>query len=186
MADTKEKLLKAALFLFQSEGYHAVGVTAILEKAGVPKGSLYHHYPGGKAELAAAVIRRLERSIAQSFESAAGKRIPARKLVDRLYTDTAQWVQGNGYAQGALLSVMAQEVVPRDAALTACLEEAFRATIHSLATALVEGGVDETDAQDLAGTILATLNGAVAQARAMQAPTPILTARTVVLRLLPE
>ncbi|MDU8944416.1 TetR/AcrR family transcriptional regulator [Ovoidimarina sediminis] len=49
---TKSRLILAAAELFRMRGYHGVGVTEILERAKAPKGSLYHHFPNGKADLA--------------------------------------------------------------------------------------------------------------------------------------
>ena len=44
----------AAADLFRRKGYHGVGMTEILELAAAPKGSLYHHFPKGKSDLALA------------------------------------------------------------------------------------------------------------------------------------
>ncbi|MDX8349774.1 TetR/AcrR family transcriptional regulator [Cognatiyoonia sp. IB215446] len=74
MNDTRTKLAVEAGFLFQQKGYHGVGIAEVLERAGVPKGSLYHHYPNGKADLAlaAAEIAATEvlRIIDASFDGA--------------------------------------------------------------------------------------------------------------------
>lgn len=50
--DTRLKLIHAAANLFREHGYHGTAMSDVLERAGVPKGSLYHHFPGGKSELA--------------------------------------------------------------------------------------------------------------------------------------
>lgn len=54
---TRERLVMAAALLFQRKGYHGVGVTEILETAEAPKGSLYHHFPNGKSDLAQAAAK---------------------------------------------------------------------------------------------------------------------------------
>jgi TetR/AcrR family transcriptional regulator, lmrAB and yxaGH operons repressor len=54
--DTRSRILRAALRLFRRHGYHGVGINDILAEAQAPKGSMYHHFPGGKEEIAAAVV----------------------------------------------------------------------------------------------------------------------------------
>lgn len=44
MADTKEKILMAALRLFARDGYEAVSVSKIAGELGMTKGALYKHY----------------------------------------------------------------------------------------------------------------------------------------------
>jgi TetR/AcrR family transcriptional regulator, lmrAB and yxaGH operons repressor len=49
---TKIRLIITAARLFRQRGYEGTGLAEILSEAGVPKGSLYHHFPDGKAGLA--------------------------------------------------------------------------------------------------------------------------------------
>ena len=57
----RERLLAASDELFYRDGVRSTGIDAIIEKAGVAKGSLYYIF-GGKDELVAAYLRgRLER-----------------------------------------------------------------------------------------------------------------------------
>ncbi|PCJ94749.1 MAG: hypothetical protein COA50_10160 [Flavobacteriaceae bacterium] len=46
---TKENALAAGLELFSKKGYSNVGLTEILEKAEIPKGSFYHHFKSKEA-----------------------------------------------------------------------------------------------------------------------------------------
>ncbi len=57
--DTRERLLAAAQRLFRKRGYHATGLNDILEAAQAPKGSLYHHFPGGKEAIGVCVVERI-------------------------------------------------------------------------------------------------------------------------------
>src|SRR5258708_23437189 len=57
----RERLLAASDELFYRDGVHSTGIDAIIERAGVAKGSLYYIF-GGKDQLVAAYLRgRLER-----------------------------------------------------------------------------------------------------------------------------
>jgi TetR/AcrR family transcriptional regulator, lmrAB and yxaGH operons repressor len=69
---TREKLTLAAAELFRRQGYHATGVAEVLAVAGVPKGSLYHHFPAGKADLARAAADWTANLIARIQDDAFG------------------------------------------------------------------------------------------------------------------
>jgi AcrR family transcriptional regulator len=51
----RRSILEAALDVFTTVGYHATTAIAIRRRARVTTGSLYHYFPGGKPEIAAAV-----------------------------------------------------------------------------------------------------------------------------------
>ncbi len=48
MISTKEKLVSTASKLIRRKGYFGTGINEVLNEVGVPKGSLYHHFPDGK------------------------------------------------------------------------------------------------------------------------------------------
>ena len=52
-------LLAAARHCFTEQGYGATTVAAILERAGMARGALYHYFPGGKREIFNAVFERI-------------------------------------------------------------------------------------------------------------------------------
>lgn len=71
---TKDRLIRSAATLFRIRGYHGVGLNDLLAHAKAPKGSLYHHFPDGKPDLARAAAvwasDEMLRLIAISFEDA--------------------------------------------------------------------------------------------------------------------
>lgn len=71
---TKDRLVRAAANLFRTRGYHGVGLADVLAAAQAPKGSLYHHFPNGKSDLALAAATwasdEMLRLIAASFDGA--------------------------------------------------------------------------------------------------------------------
>ena len=46
--------------VFRTHGYEGATLSVITEATGLGKGSLYHFFPGGKEELAAAVLEEIE------------------------------------------------------------------------------------------------------------------------------
>jgi AcrR family transcriptional regulator len=62
----REQLIQAALELFSRRGYHAVGVDAISERAGITKKTLYHHFKS-KEELILAALRYYDERFRNDF-----------------------------------------------------------------------------------------------------------------------
>ena len=65
----RERLLAASDELFYRYGVHSTGIDAVIEKAGVAKGSLYYNF-GGKDELVAAYLRNRHNAWRQRVEAA--------------------------------------------------------------------------------------------------------------------
>jgi len=53
-ATTRDRLITSAARLFRQKGYHGTGLAEVLTASHTPKGSLYHHFPDGKSDLAMA------------------------------------------------------------------------------------------------------------------------------------
>jgi AcrR family transcriptional regulator len=68
---TTAALIAVARELFASRGYAAVGTEEIVQRAGVTRGALYHHFRGGKEELFRAVLVQLSAETVQLVARAA-------------------------------------------------------------------------------------------------------------------
>jgi AcrR family transcriptional regulator len=81
-ATAQEQLLDAAQTLFYREGVRAVGVDAVVERAGVNKMSLYRRF-ASKDELVVAYLERMDGRFRQRLEASFGKHPgdPAKQLV---------------------------------------------------------------------------------------------------------
>jgi AcrR family transcriptional regulator len=68
---TTTALVSAARDLFAAGGYADVGTEEIVQRAGVTRGALYHHFRGGKEELFRAVLVQVSAEIVQRVAQAA-------------------------------------------------------------------------------------------------------------------
>lgn len=57
---TRKALVDVARKLFAERGYDDVGAEEIVRAAGLTRGALYHHFPGGKRDLLEAVYEAVE------------------------------------------------------------------------------------------------------------------------------
>lgn len=55
--DSRERMVRSAAFLFRERGYSGTGFRDVIAHSGAPRGSIYHHFPGGKAQLAEEAVR---------------------------------------------------------------------------------------------------------------------------------
>ncbi len=162
---TRDRLIAAMLDALRGRGYHGVGLSELLASAGAPKGVLYHHFPGGKAELAAVAVRvaidNMLSSLDRLFEKHAD---PAVALA--AWMDGAQkQLRSSAYERGCPLAAIALESTPDDVAIRSALAEGFAAIRARIAAALENHGVEPAMASRIAMLILAAYEGALLQAR---------------------
>jgi AcrR family transcriptional regulator len=64
-AASRSELVEAARLCFTESGYGGTTVAAILERAGMARGALYHYFPDGKAEIFTAVFDTINETFHQ-------------------------------------------------------------------------------------------------------------------------
>jgi TetR/AcrR family transcriptional repressor of lmrAB and yxaGH operons len=172
--DGRERLLDGARRLLAEKGYAGMELRDVAEVGEAPRGSIYHHFPGGKtqlaveaAELEGAEIRAtLERALAERGVAATLKmfgeffRRHAKDHPERL---------GCPVAAAALAR-------PEDPALAAAATAAFQSWEEPIAAALRAEGVSRKDANAFAGLVVSTIEGALIRARAAGDEAPLKSA----------
>jgi TetR/AcrR family transcriptional repressor of lmrAB and yxaGH operons len=161
---TRERLLRAGIQLFQANGYHGTGVAEILKVTALTKGSFYHHFPGGKEELAVEALRWLGREVDTYLDQMLAEQRGAADLVVGMARYAALGLRHRDRMRGSLVTVLAQEAVPSSALIEAALRSVTGGWRTRLAAAFASGG--ETDqADDFAAVALALIEGATVVAR---------------------
>jgi len=85
---TRERLIKAAIELFTTVGFHASTTPLIAERAGIAEGTIYRHFDS-KEHLLNEIFRAAVRLLAAQIQEA-GK---LREFPDRLHAISATWVE---------------------------------------------------------------------------------------------
>jgi AcrR family transcriptional regulator len=67
-AQSRNRLVETALELFVEQGYDATPVSQILERAGMARGALYHHFPEGKKQLFVEVVDVVDHQLHEGFD----------------------------------------------------------------------------------------------------------------------
>ena len=171
---TRQRLISAAARLLQRRGMAATGLHEVLESAGAPRGSLYHHFPGGKNELAAAAIRHSGQRVTSVMEAALASApgTPAAIRQFAAFYDSA--LTASGYRDGCPVAMTALEAASLGAAeVEEACAAAFAAWESLVANRLVADGHPRDEAERLATFVITSLEGALLLARVRRSAAPL-------------
>jgi AcrR family transcriptional regulator len=169
--ESKQKMVQSAAVLFREHGYSGTGVREVIEHSGAPRGSIYHHFPGGKAELAGEAVRYASDVVAARIERAIGSGDPVAAL--RAYV--AGWrrtLEHSDFRAGCPIVAVAVEAT-EEPALAEAVAAAFERWERMFATALREAGVSRARARRLATLTVSSIEGAVVLCRARRDVGPL-------------
>ncbi len=164
-APTRERLIAAMQSALQSKGYHGVGLTELLAAAQAPKGVLYHHFPGGKAELAVASIEAVVLQLTVSLDKLTQRNADVVQALDAWMGSAQKALAISGYERGCPLATIALESGPDDTAIRLALANGFAAIRDRLSRTLKHAGIEETRARNLAALTVSAYEGALVQSR---------------------
>jgi TetR/AcrR family transcriptional repressor of nem operon len=106
---TKQRLLDAGMAMLLKHGYHDLGIQALLDATGTPKGSFYHHFKD-KEDFALQVIDEYMQHVHAGLDACLGdERRPPLQRVRGFFELTLQKYRSEGY-MGCLLGGLGQEL----------------------------------------------------------------------------
>jgi AcrR family transcriptional regulator len=178
-ASTKDRILETTAELFRRHGYTGTGMKQIVAAASAPFGSLYHHFPGGKEQLGAEVIRRSGAMYLELFVEIAGQSEDVLSGIQDFFEGAAATLVETDYEDACPIATVALEVASTNEPLRLATAEVFQSWIDGLTAYLGHrGGVEPVRARELAFEILSLLEGAFIFSRAMKSPEPMHLAGT--------
>jgi TetR/AcrR family transcriptional regulator, lmrAB and yxaGH operons repressor len=172
-ADTRERILLSAMRLFRKHGYHGVGLAEILAMAQAPKGSLYHHFPGGKEAIGVAVVQRLGEMVVGLMRASRAR--SAATVIADVADQLAQTMARTGHELCTLFSGFAAER-SQSPQLGLAVREAYASMAQALVERLRADGLSPKAADELAQLVLILLEGGAMLAQAQQSAAPFVLA----------
>lgn len=149
--------------LFRDRGFDGVSIADISAETGLGKSSLYHHFPGGKDDMAAAVAASAQAWLAASVFAPLRAPVGRARRIEGMLTAT-DTLFGGGTSPCLVASLM---VGRPEGPLGATLAAIFRDWIAEIAAALVATGSPKAKAEAKARFALAHLEGGLLVARAL-------------------
>jgi TetR/AcrR family transcriptional regulator, lmrAB and yxaGH operons repressor len=164
---TREKLVVEAALMFRRKGYHATGLAEILTATDLPKGSLYHFFPDGKAGLAMAAAdwtaTELIRIIDDAFTPAPSYQAGATHYCHKL----ARLFDISAHVDACPISALLFDG-PENATFRAHADALFQRLTEAIAAHARRFGMPDEAARETAETLLITVEGGWTLARARQ------------------
>jgi AcrR family transcriptional regulator len=165
---TRDRIVTAGAELLRVKGYSGTGVKEIVTLAGAPFGSLYHHFPGGKEQLGAEVIRHSGALYGELGPLIFGAAPDVVTGVQMFFAGAAETLRETDYADACPIATVALEVASTSEPLRQATADVFESWIDGLAPRFAEAGLPDDRARELAIAMLAGLEGAFVLARAMR------------------
>jgi TetR/AcrR family transcriptional repressor of lmrAB and yxaGH operons len=181
---TRTRLIAAMADALQRRGLHGVGLNEILSDAQAPKGVLYHHFPGGKTELAIAAIRAIVERIISSLDQVLAAHPDPAAAFERWVEGAQRHLAASRFERGCPLATVALESASDDVAIREALAQAFATIRERIGSALQASGVPAPQAQGVAALMLAAYEGGLLQARVAGNAEPMARATGTLLTLI--
>lgn len=158
--------------LFRAHGYQGTSLALISQRTGLGKGSLYHFFPGGKEEMAQAVLAEIdgwfEREIFTPLRAEAADPPAADRAPDAAASIAAMFQAVDAYFRSGrrvcLVGAFALGQVRER--FTVIIDGYFWRWQAALEGALVRAGFERAGAGDIAEEVLAGIQGGIVLAHA--------------------
>jgi TetR/AcrR family transcriptional repressor of lmrAB and yxaGH operons len=186
--DSRASMVRSAASLIGSQGVTATSFSDVLADSGAPRGSIYHHFPDGKNQLARDAIRWTSDRVL-TYQGAV---IPtsANEVLERFIGMWRQVVVSSGGATGCVVAGVAVDThrdmkSADDEGLITVVRDTFRSWIALLTSQLEAVGIAGDRAGEIALTTVAGMEGALILCRAEGDVQPLETVAAQLMQLLP-
>lgn len=160
-------MVASAALLIRERGAHATAISDVLEHSGAPRGSAYHHFPGGRTQLLCEAVDFAGDHIARRI-AGASTALDALDVVVKGFRDQ---LADSSFRAGC--PVVAVAVEADNADVIARAAAAFTRWITLIEERLRDDGVTATRAAELAMLVTTAVEGAVLVARTTGESAPL-------------
>jgi AcrR family transcriptional regulator len=152
--------------VFRTYGYEGASLARITEGTGLGKGSIYNFFPGGKDEMAAAVLSEIDGWFREQVFHPLREAADARRGVTMMFDAVSRYFESG--RKVCLVGVFALGHERDRFALK--VQAYFAEWVQALAVVLERGGRDPESALALAEEVVGGIQGALVLARAANEP----------------
>jgi TetR/AcrR family transcriptional repressor of lmrAB and yxaGH operons len=168
MTGAKERMVHGAAELLARKGVQGTSFNEIIAATGAPRGSIYHHFPGGKDELLEAAMDHLALEALKPLDALDGS---SAEEVTKSFLNLWRSILVRSELQAGC-AILAVTVTSDSSALIARAAAAFETWRRRLAQLFELGGLDQPQAAGFAAILIASIQGALVFSRAEKSLKP--------------
>ncbi|GAA0906814.1 TetR/AcrR family transcriptional regulator [Virgisporangium aurantiacum] len=181
--DSRARTVRAAAELISERGVAGTGLRDVVAAAGTPRGSLSHHFPGGKDELVIEAVTWSALKLRERLDALAGGDPPAT-VAEVLAAMVRWWERGMlavGFNGGCVVAATVVDGTGTDVRRAA--QRAFESWIDPLTDIAEVDGLAPVDARRFAVTVVAAVEGALLLCRSGETLQPLHDVQSTMLTL---
>src|SRR4051812_36781207 len=161
VTDTRKKMVASAALLLREDGLAGTGFRDVVAHSGTPRGSIAHHFPGGKRQMVSEAVRWAGGLSSRAMRTKASTPTEVVTLVFGLYRRA---LYDTKFAAGCPIGAVAQEAYD-DPELREAVKQVFDDWRAVLRESLTRAGRDDERAEELADMAIASMQGAIMMSR---------------------
>lgn len=157
-------MIEAAIELMRASGLSGAGINDVVLHSGAPRGSLYHHFPGGKLQMAHEALALQGARMRSFIDQALGSSPVEREKVIALFDAYAQRAEEAQFRKSCALGCVALDLDDDTDRLREVVSQSFAAWQETIAAHFASLGPE--GAAQFASLLLTGIEGAYVRARA--------------------
>lgn len=174
--ETDKRIVNAMAELLRVQGYAATGIQQLARAAEAPTGSIYHHFRGGKREVAAAALRQTGAVYIQLLPMLLDEHADLAAGVEAAFAAAAEDIENTGWANMCPVGTVTGEIADSEPELREVAAEVISSWVDEGTRYLAGRGLSEMNARALTYALLSALEGAFILARGQRSTEPLLAA----------
>ncbi len=167
-------MLQAAESLMRERGLAGAGIKQVVAKSGAPIGSVYHHFPDGKTQLAADALRIHGEKARQLFDTVFAQDRPLPERLRKFFRGAAKGFDQAGGLKSCAIGAVTLDLGAEDTELRSVCNEVFNSWVTTIAPHLPWD--DEKKSRSFAEMIVLSVEGAFILSRAGRTGQPLISA----------
>lgn len=163
-------MIEATIDLMRSYGLSGSGIKDVVRESATPRGSVYHFFPQGKAQIVAQALEVYSGRVADFMETALSSKKAAPQKVTALFEAFAKRVEEAAFQKSCAFGAVTLDLGSDDESLRLVIANAFETWRAGIARHFELLGRQHADS--FAGMVLTAIEGAYIRARAERSGRP--------------